>query len=71
MVDRERAKLAREEVFQQFRNMAEFHSAHVIWYEGDRAVQLVLKYKTDYPFPNKVLEVTVVKQILGYPDSYI
>lgn len=71
MVDRERAKLACEAVFQQFRNMAEFQSASVIWYEGDRAVNLILKYKTDYPFPNKVLEVPVVKHIVGEADSYI
>ena len=71
MVDRERAELACEAVFQQFRNMPEFQSATVIWYEGDRAVQLVLKYKSDYPFPNKVFEVIVVKQIIGYPNSYV
>lgn len=71
MVDRERAKLAREEVCQQFRNMPEFRDAHVIWYEGDRAVKLILNYKSDYPFPNKILEVLVVKQIIGEPDTYI
>jgi len=71
MVDRERAKLAREAVFHQFRNMPEFHDAEIIWYEGDRAVKLNLKYKTDYPYPNKILEVLVVKQIIGESDSYI
>jgi hypothetical protein len=71
MIDRERARLAQEEVFQQFRNMPEYYSSQVIWYEGDRAVKLLLKYKTDYPFPNKVLEVLVVKQVIGEIDSYI
>jgi hypothetical protein len=71
MIDRERAKTAMEETILLFHNMPEFNSVQVIWYEGDRAVKLFLNYKSDYPFPNKVLEVPVVKQIIGEPDSYI
>ena len=71
MVSRERAEQAKEEAIHRYKNMDEFDTACLTRYGGDHAVLIYLKYKTDYPFPYKISEVMVVKQIIGEAESYV
>lgn len=71
MISIDQARLAKAEISCLYENMPEYSDVVITRINGDYAVKLLLRYKSDYPFLNKIFEVSVVKQIVGQSDSYI